>query len=253
MDDGELGPFFALESWRDGDGWRPLDDLVSDPQVVAERVAAARTMMAERTGLPADRLDPRVMASVVSLGLFARLLSPPFGSAVRTGAVPALTVANLWWKPVAGGPWPLATSVGEPPRPPRAPSPETVAAEFAEQIVAGVAAPVLAAFAEQYRLSEKVLWGNVGSALGGAVGMLTTVRPELANRTADLAERVLAVSPLLGAGRLEHPDPRQPRRFFVRRSCCLFYRIPGGGTCGDCVLISDDVRRQTATHPESSS
>ncbi|MGN9777709.1 (2Fe-2S)-binding protein [Micromonospora sp. H33] len=133
----------------------------------------------------------------------------------------------------------------------RAPSPETVAAQFAEQFVAGVAAPVFAVFAEQYRLSEKVLWGNVGSALGGAVHMLTTVRPELANRTADLAELVLAVSPLLGTGRLEHPNPRQPRRFFVRRSCCLFYRIPGGGTCGDCVLLSDDVRRHTATHPES--
>jgi ferric iron reductase protein FhuF len=23
---------------------------------------------------------------------------------------------------------------------------------------------------------------------------------------------------------------------FRRRSCCLFYRLPGGGTCGDCPL-----------------
>jgi len=22
----------------------------------------------------------------------------------------------------------------------------------------------------------------------------------------------------------------------MRRSCCLFYRLPGAGTCGDCVL-----------------
>jgi len=27
----------------------------------------------------------------------------------------------------------------------------------------------------------------------------------------------------------------------VRASCCLFYRIPGGGLCGDCVL----AHRQT--------
>ncbi|MFD7559857.1 (2Fe-2S)-binding protein, partial [Streptomyces sp. NPDC059835] len=23
---------------------------------------------------------------------------------------------------------------------------------------------------------------------------------------------------------------------FVRRSCCLYYKVPGGGLCGDCVL-----------------
>lgn len=244
MDGSGLGPFFELVPWREGGGWRPLDDLVSDPQVVAERVAAARTVMAERAGLPADRLDLRVMASVVSLGLFARLLSPAFGTVVCTGAVPALTVANLWWKPVTGGPWPMATSAGEPPTPHTAPSPESAAARFAEQILVGVAAPVLAVFAAQYRLSKKVLWGNVASALGGTAGMLTTARPELANRAANLAERVLAVPPLLGTGRFEHPDSGHPRRFFVRRSCCLFYRIPGGGTCGDCILVSDDVRRQ---------
>ncbi|MEC4021033.1 (2Fe-2S)-binding protein, partial [Streptomyces sp. H27-D2] len=26
-------------------------------------------------------------------------------------------------------------------------------------------------------------------------------------------------------------------RDFVRRSCCLYYRVPGGGMCGDCVLL----------------
>lgn len=24
---------------------------------------------------------------------------------------------------------------------------------------------------------------------------------------------------------------------FRRRSCCLFYQVPGGGYCGDCVLV----------------
>jgi hypothetical protein len=26
--------------------------------------------------------------------------------------------------------------------------------------------------------------------------------------------------------------------------CCLYDRIPGGGTCADCVLTPEDVRRQ---------
>jgi hypothetical protein len=28
---------------------------------------------------------------------------------------------------------------------------------------------------------------------------------------------------------------------FARNNCCLFYKIPGGGKCGDCVLISGDA------------
>ncbi|MFI1618174.1 (2Fe-2S)-binding protein [Streptomyces lydicus] len=29
-------------------------------------------------------------------------------------------------------------------------------------------------------------------------------------------------------------DPTLPA--FARRSCCLYYRVPGGGLCADCVL-----------------
>ncbi|MFD2121439.1 (2Fe-2S)-binding protein [Streptomyces cirratus] len=49
-------------------------------------------------------------------------------------------------------------------------------------------------------------------------------------------------------GRLPARRRRPPRRTgtfihedglgvaFTRRSCCLYYRVPGGGLCGDCVL-----------------
>ena len=30
---------------------------------------------------------------------------------------------------------------------------------------------------------------------------------------------------------------------FRRRSCCLYYRVPGGGLCGDCVLGPLAARR----------
>jgi ferric iron reductase protein FhuF len=50
-----------------------------------------------------------------------------------------------------------------------------------------------------------------------------------------VAEELLARESLRGHGRYERPDR------FVRASCCLFYRIPGGGLCGDCVL----AHRQT--------
>jgi hypothetical protein len=50
----------------------------------------------------------RVAASIVSLGLASRLVSPPLGAAVLGGVVPYLTLDNLWWRPVDGGPVPLA-------------------------------------------------------------------------------------------------------------------------------------------------
>jgi hypothetical protein len=234
----QFGPFFALEPWRPDDGWRPLDELVSDPAVLADRIATAGTALAGRARLAADALDQRAIASTVSLGLFARLLSPAFAATVTTGAVPPLTVANLWWRPVLAGPLPMATSATGPPAPTADP-----AAMFADRIVAGIIAPVLAVFAQRYRLSPKVLRGNAASALAGAATMLAAADPALTERAGTLAEAVVDLPPLDGTGWFERPDPAHPRRFFVRRSCCLFYRIPGGGTCGDCVLTPADVRR----------
>ena len=148
-----------------------------------------------------------------------------------TGTVPSLSIATLWWRPVPGGPWPLAASAAGDDGSP-------------EGILADLVAPVLRAFGQRFRLSEKVLWGNVASALGGAVGMLAGHRPELAGRAGALADEMLELPQLRGTGAFVRPDPARSRRFFVRRSCCLFYRIPGAGMCGDCVLTPDEVRRQ---------
>ena len=42
--------------------------------------------------------------------------------------------------------------------------------------------------------------------------------------------------PLAGLGEFVE-EPSHPTGVgFARRTCCLFYRVPGGGTCGDCVL-----------------
>ena len=51
-----------------------------------------------------------------------------------------------------------------------------------------------------------------------------------------LGRELLRMGVLHGTGELAEPDPGQP--FFVRRSCCLYYRLPTGGKCGDCALIT---------------
>jgi hypothetical protein len=70
-------------------------------------------------------------------------------------------------------------------------------------------------------VAEGLLWGNVAS---GVVGALRAVRAEPADAASMLT------GPLLEAGTLT------PTLGYTRRSCCLFYRLPGGGTCGDCCL-----------------
>ena len=102
------GPYFALEPWTEGTGWRPASLLVTDPAVLADQVTYARAVIAGRAGIAAAEVTERVAASIVFLGLASRLVSPSLGAAVLGGVVPYLTLDNLWWRPVDGGPVPLA-------------------------------------------------------------------------------------------------------------------------------------------------
>jgi hypothetical protein len=253
------GPYFALEPWAEGAGWLPASQLAADPAVLADRVAYARAVIAGRAGIAAEEVAERVAASIVFLGLASRLVSPSLGAAVLGGVVPDLTLVNLWWRPADGGPVPLA--VGRPgPVTGRAIGDAVPAGQLgdaaaagqlddaavllSQRCVQGMAGPVAAAFQATFRLSPLVLRGNIASALAGAAGMLARSFPDRAETAAQLTARMLALEPLRGTGEFVQPDISQPRRFLVRRSCCLYYRVPGGGTCGDCVLTPEHVRRQ---------
>jgi hypothetical protein len=237
------GPYFAVEPRAEGEGWRLASLLASDPAVLTDRVTHARAVIAGRAGLAPAEVAERVAASIVFLGLAARLVSPSLGAAVLGGVVPYLTLDNLWWRPVEGGPVPLAAGpvtgreIGDRRL-------DDAATLLSEQCVRGLADPVARAFQGLFRLSPLVLRGNIASALAGAAGMLAGSFPDRAETAAQLTARMLALEPLRGTGELVQPDVSRPRRFLVRRSCCLFYRVPGGGTCGDCVLTPEDVRRQ---------
>jgi hypothetical protein len=203
--------------------------------------------MARAAGIAPGQVEERVAASIVFGGLAARLVSPSLGAAVVGGAALRLTVASLWWRPVDGGPVPLAATpvdgaaVGDLATGRDLDSAAAVLTEFCVQ---GLAGPMAAAFGTAFRVSPQVLWGNVASALAGAAGMLAEVLPGRAEAAGRLTAEILARGPLRGTGELARPDPAQPRRFLVRRSCCLLYRVPGGGTCGDCVLVPEDARRR---------
>lgn len=212
---GMLGPFFAVGRDLDGPGWLPLRALLEGP-ALDERVAHVGAVLGRLAG---TEIEPRVAASTLSLGLFARLVSPVLGAAALGLPLPRPTLDDAWWRPVEAGPWPLAlTGPGDLAEPEDADP---------EALLTDVVAPLVERLAASYSLSRKIGWGNAASAVFGAAGMLARARPDLARAARATAEGLLA-GPLAGTG-----DPGPP---FVRRSCCLYYRIPGGGYCGDCVL-----------------
>ncbi|GAA3807199.1 hypothetical protein GCM10022403_046620 [Streptomyces coacervatus] len=169
----------------------------------------------------------RIAASVAQQGLAARLWSVMLGCAAVYGRVPDLDPGLLHWDPDASAPGDLWLSEV---RPLPADS-----ATVADVVLHGHLAPLATALRAHYRIAPGLLWGNAASALAGAARQLDhwagpLGRTEAATRTRTLAAELLAHPLLAGAGTLTGTA-------FRRRSCCLYYRVPGGGVCGDCCFL----------------
>ena len=220
-----VGPYFAMNVDHGTDSaWRPFTELV-EPRVLRENVAMVRTVLAERAGRSIDEFDLRACASTFFLGLAARVIAPPLGALVLTGAVVQLELGRLRWQRVTGGPMPIAID-----------DPKVTEGDVYHAVIEPVMAPLADAFASTFALSPQVLWGNVASAIAGATTMLRTVGPEV--------EDPLEVARELSShGRLARMGQWRGGRF-TRNNCCLFYRLPSGGKCSDCVLLATRATRQ---------
>jgi hypothetical protein len=231
------GPYFALDLDASGPGWVPLRLLIDDAAAVTERVDFVRAALALRCRLPVEEIDARASASIHLLGLASRLIAPALGAVAIAGLVPAFGVDDLLWQRTEGGPVPIGVRAGavdvEVADGIAVPGPPDAAAGLLDGVVRPVVAPVLDAFAGAASVSAIVLWGNVASALAGAAAMLKRSGVVLAVDPVGIVTSLLALpGPLHAAGRFDDYG-----RFFVRASCCLFYRIPSAGKCGDCVLL----------------
>jgi hypothetical protein len=238
----QFGPYFGCEPWAPDAGWRPWGEL-GEGDVAAARVAAARAALIGMFGLAEDTVPTRVVASVTFLGWASRVVSPLLGAAVAGGELPAPGPGDLWWRAVPGGPLPLAYG-SMPARPCREMEVTALAEALAEVAVGGLLGPLVETFRLSFALSPKVLLGNVASALAGAAGMIADQAPGSAGRAFAVVGRMLELPPLAGSGRLVRPRADRDRQFLIRRNCCLYYRIPGGGTCGDCVLTPTAERHR---------
>ncbi|MFD9356616.1 (2Fe-2S)-binding protein [Streptomyces sp. NPDC060031] len=209
-----VGPFFAVPYGKEppGPGFRPL------AQLYAGQLAPYVTEVGRRIGSGPGR----VAGSTAQLGIASRLWSLGLGCAALSGSVPDLAADRVWWRlPVAGS---LQLWLPEPAYLP--------AAELGENVLGNL--EVLdAALRERFGVSPKVLRGNTASALVGALRVLIDRVP--GGAAVEAAAGLLADrGPLGGTGTFLHEEGLGVA--FVRRSCCLYYKVPGGGFCGDCVL-----------------
>ena len=239
-----LGPYFAAESYAaaetgdaPGSPWQSMSVLLDDPGVTAARVEDVRARLGAMYRLSAESVESRVAASVMQLGLAARLLSPLFALAAAGYRVQQPSLRALLWQPVPSSMFALSI-------------PGLDHLDHVDRVAqardAGTGLePVAVELCEilrPFHVSPRILLGNVASALNGARIALSAAEPRLAPRARAELDRLLA-EPLLAGTSQVTADGR-----FRRRSCCLNYRIAPDGRgplCGDCVLAGPRHRQDS--------
>jgi hypothetical protein len=203
--------------------------------------AAVPALLAEISGWLGVR-ERRVAASLVVLGYSARLVGPPVAVLLRDGILLDVRPAAVRFGFAAGRGFRLAlveprgwtvrnggtgtggtSGTGDPTG--------DLAARLRRDLLEDHLAAVISAVRIEVRVAAGLLWGNVASGLLGALAVLARDGAAPVHRCAALASALLADGPLAGTGEARRDGDRL---VFRRRSCCLYYRLPGGGYCGDC-------------------
>jgi hypothetical protein len=228
-----FGPFFDLTGDcqpPDEDeprSWRALSDLGN---------AAGRKALDEAVNQLAAYFqspDRRPVASLLQMSAAARLASPLLAAAADSGIVPDLQPRAVRVGFTTAGA--VRLRLAEMPDGITG-TPDDLAPAVRRQLLDGPLAFFTRCLRRVASLSPHVTTGNLASTLAAATRMIDTGREE--PRARDLLARLLRDEPLRSAGQLETADRAADGWRFRRRNCCLFYRIPGGGTCGDCILAS---------------
>jgi hypothetical protein len=210
---GAYGGFFEIALGSGDDGyWRPITAVYSDG--CADLIAA--TARNYRTS------DLRIAASLVQMSLASRLWSPALACALRFGVVPDFTDLQ---RAENSADLRLPNPTGE-----RIDDEDRLAASLYDVIVQRNLEPLAAGL--RVKIAPGLLYGNIASAMVAATRALYTLQPNLRDRATKLARALLETQRLAGTGTVKY------NLAFRRRSCCLYYRVADGATCGDCALIN---------------
>jgi ferric iron reductase protein FhuF len=183
--------------------------------------------------------ERRVAASLVVLGYSARLVGPPVAVLLRDGILLDTRPAAIRFGFAAGAGFRIALVA------PRGwTDPFGATGDLAERLRRDLfedhLAGVISAVRIEVPVAAGLLWGNVASGLLGALAALARDGAAPVRRCADLAAALLADEPLAGTG---EPRLDGEQLSFRRRSCCLYYRLPGGGYCGDCCFTGKPAEK----------
>ncbi|MFJ8079369.1 (2Fe-2S)-binding protein [Streptomyces sp. NPDC096205] len=227
-----LGAFFTVRTLLGSAGETPRRSPTLAHAygfVTSELCVNPLTFRVDKVAAALRAPEPRIAASVAHLGLAARLWSIALGCAVRYGRLPDLDPRLLHWDPDASAPDELWLAELRP-------GPPADAAALADAVLLGHLEPLAAALRAEHRLAPGLLRGNAASALAGAAREVdrwarAEGSPATGERARALAAELLGHPLLAGTGTLTGTS-------FRRRSCCLYYRLPGGGVCGDCCFTT---------------
>ncbi len=202
------GGFFAITVGGDPDGWVPVHRCYD----------AGCHDLIQRTAAGYGTTDLRIGASLVQFSHASRLWSPALATAIAHGVVPELT--DLQRRDTATE-LRLPVPTGQPV------DPDGLARQLYTLVVEQHLEPLAAGL--RVKMAPRLLYGNTAAALVAAASQLVSARPQVRAETVALTETLLATGDLAGTGTMTGLQ-------FTRRSCCLFYRVPGGSYCGDCAL-----------------
>jgi iron complex transport system ATP-binding protein len=214
----QISAYFALGSGPRDDDWRPVQRLYTDIALLAGIIGRVQARM--------DAAEQRVAASTFFLGFAARLWSIGLGALVGHGLLPDLDAEQLLFRESGGQ---IQLHIEHP----VAWHGHDLEPMLADMVLDGHLAPLSAALRRLGPISDKLLRGNAASALLGAARVFD------GNATAgpgwQLARRLCADERLSDTIRFSKAGYR-------RTSCCLYYRAPHGGLCGDCSMAGGGYR-----------
>lgn len=214
----QIGPYFALDA--------PAAGSVPLAQLYEPEGSLALAAMVEDHARRLRTDERRVAGSILFQGLSARLWSPVIGCAAEGLLLDLDPTLARWWRRPEG---PIGLHVPDPGGW-QLPDPARSAELVADAVLERHLRPMVHALRRVVQIAEGLLWGNVASALMGAVLVTELSGRDGAGATRALARALLELPTLRGTGTFGVGAE------FRRTSCCLYYRVPGGTLCGDCGL-----------------
>jgi ferric iron reductase protein FhuF len=226
-----INPLFGLECGppAEADRWIRASQLCNPADPTLGKLIRA-------IGLQAGARERRVAASLTVMGYATRLVTPAVGVLLHKGLVLDLHPGVVWWRYRIGDGFRLRLPAPAAWRCVEADRLDTrlLFERWCRVLIDGHLGHVVDAARRVEPVARGLLWGNVASSLAGSLRAMALHGLAPLTKCLAAGTALLGHGPLAGTGTMA---TRSGQLVFVRRSCCLYYRLPGGGLCGDCALL----------------